>query len=55
MEEKLSLVDIITTDNKILNKVLIVFSALCNETRLLEEEAKLKFYNQLLFYGESGL
>jgi len=53
-EEKISFVDIITTDNKVLNKVLITLSALCNEVFLLEDEAKTSFYNQLLFYGETG-
>jgi len=53
-EEKISFVDIITTDNKVLNKVLITLSALCNEVFLLEDEAKNSFYNQLLFYGETG-
>lgn len=53
--EHSTLVQLIDTDNKILNKVLIAFAACCAEIRLLENEAKSKYYNAILFYAEGGM
>uniref|UniRef100_H2ZAQ0 WASH complex subunit 4 n=1 Tax=Ciona savignyi TaxID=51511 RepID=H2ZAQ0_CIOSA len=53
-EEKIALPDLIKTENKILNKVLIALSALCVEINLLENEAKTDFYDALLFYEETA-
>ena len=52
--EKISLPDLIRTDNKILNKVLIALSALCTEIVKLEKEAITDFYDPLVFYGEGS-
>ncbi|CAE1304616.1 MRT43 [Acanthosepion pharaonis] len=50
--EQISLLNLIKTNNKILNKVITVLASLCAEIQTLEHEAKQKFYNALLFYGE---
>ncbi|XP_041350230.1 WASH complex subunit 4-like isoform X3 [Gigantopelta aegis] len=50
--EQTNLLQLIRTDNKILNKVLTVLAALCCELDALKHEAETKFYNALLFYGE---
>lgn len=52
--EQTSLLQLIRTDNKILNKVLTVLAALCSEMDALKYEASTKFYNALLLYGEGG-
>ena len=49
-----TLLQLVKTDNKVLNKVLTVVAALCCEMRALKHEAETKFYNALLFYGEGG-
>ncbi|CAK8684321.1 unnamed protein product [Clavelina lepadiformis] len=54
LNEKISLPDLIQTDNKVLNKVLIVLSALCVEIEKLEKEAIRDFYDPLMFYGEGA-
>ncbi|KAM9807729.1 WASH complex subunit 4 [Neosynchiropus ocellatus] len=50
--EQCSLLELIKTDNKVLNKVITVYAALCCEVKKLKYEAETKFYNGLLFYGE---
>lgn len=50
--EQTTLLQLIRTDNKILNKVVTVLAALCSEMDALIHEAKSKFYNALLLYGE---
>ncbi|XP_049805094.1 WASH complex subunit 4 [Schistocerca nitens] len=50
--ENTSLLQIIDTDNKVLNKVVTVFASLCKEVRCLQADASDKYYNALLFYGE---
>jgi len=52
--EKISLPDLIRTDNKVLNKVLIALSALCTEIVKLEKEAVTDYYDPLMYYGEGG-
>ncbi|XP_077568439.1 WASH complex subunit 4 [Stigmatopora nigra] len=50
--EQSSLLEMIKTDNKVLNKVITVYAALCSEVKNLKYEAENKFYNGLLYYGE---
>uniref|UniRef100_A0A4W3I8L6 WASH complex subunit 4 n=1 Tax=Callorhinchus milii TaxID=7868 RepID=A0A4W3I8L6_CALMI len=50
--EQSSLLELIKTENKVLNKVITVYAALCSEIKKLKYEAETKFYNGLLFYGE---
>ncbi|CAM9441528.1 WASH complex subunit 4 isoform X1 [Lampetra fluviatilis] len=50
--EQASLLELIKTDNKVLNKVITVFAAICCEINKLRHEAETTFYNGLLFYGE---
>ncbi|KAJ8262124.1 hypothetical protein GJAV_G00162500 [Gymnothorax javanicus] len=50
--EQSSLLELIKTENKVLNKVITVFAALCSEIKKLKHEAETKFYNGLLYYGE---
>lgn len=53
-DEEISVLDIIDTDNKVLNKVLIVFSTLCLEVRSLEQELATQYLEQILYYGEGS-
>uniref|UniRef100_T1J3X6 WASH complex subunit 4 n=1 Tax=Strigamia maritima TaxID=126957 RepID=T1J3X6_STRMM len=50
--EQATLLQLINTDNKILNKVITVLATLCCEIDELTQEADVKFYNTLLYYGE---
>uniref|UniRef100_A0AAQ5XAX0 WASH complex subunit 4 n=1 Tax=Amphiprion ocellaris TaxID=80972 RepID=A0AAQ5XAX0_AMPOC len=50
--EQSSLLELIKTDNKVLNKVITVYAALCSEVKKLKYEAETKFYSGLLYYGE---
>nr|XP_055047573.1 WASH complex subunit 4 [Misgurnus anguillicaudatus] len=50
--EQSSLLELIKTENKVLNKVITVYAALCCEVKKLKYEAETKFYNGLLYYGE---
>lgn len=52
--EHTTLLQLIDTDNKVLNKILVVFATLCAEVRYLKSEAKNKYYDTILFYGEGG-
>lgn len=47
-----SLLNLVNTDNKILNKVVIALSSLCLEVDYLRHQAEDEFYDPLLFYGE---
>ncbi|XP_052261533.1 WASH complex subunit 4-like isoform X2 [Dreissena polymorpha] len=50
--EQTTLLQLIKTDNKVLNKIMTVLAALCCEMCALKHEAETKFYNALMFYGE---
>ncbi|MFT7812597.1 WASH complex subunit 7 [Arapaima gigas] len=50
--EQSSLLELIKTENKVLNKVITVYAALCSEVKKLKYEAETKFYNGLMYYGE---
>ncbi|CAD5123366.1 DgyrCDS11723 [Dimorphilus gyrociliatus] len=50
--EHISLISLVQTDNKVLNKVVTVLAAMCGEIDFLVKEAEKKFYNTLLVYGE---
>lgn len=52
--EHTTLLQLIDTDNKVLNKILVVFATLCAEVKFLQAEAKDKYYDMFLFYGEGG-
>ncbi|XP_053318537.1 WASH complex subunit 4 isoform X2 [Spea bombifrons] len=52
--EQSTLLELIRTENKVLNKVITVYAALCCEIKKLKYEAESKFYNGLLFYGEGA-
>ncbi|XP_066561354.1 WASH complex subunit 4 [Amia ocellicauda] len=52
--EQSSLLELIKTENKVLNKVITVYAALCCEIKKLKYEAETKFYNGLLYYGEGA-
>ena len=46
---------LINTDNRNFNKVIMVLCALCDEVEALQSEAERRFYHALLYYGEGGL
>ncbi|XP_039617760.1 WASH complex subunit 4 [Polypterus senegalus] len=50
--EQSALLELIKTENKVFNKVITVFAALCCEIKKLKHEAETKFYSGLLYYGE---
>jgi WASH complex subunit 7 len=50
--EEISLLQLIKSDNKVLNKVLTVFMSLCSEISELKAEAEKKFFIQLIMYEE---
>ncbi|XP_048863417.1 WASH complex subunit 4 isoform X1 [Brienomyrus brachyistius] len=50
--EQSSLLELIKTENKVLNKVITVYAALCSEVKKLKYEAETKLYSGLLYYGE---
>ncbi|KAK1167172.1 WASH complex subunit 4-like [Acipenser oxyrinchus oxyrinchus] len=52
--EQSSLLELIKTENKVLNKVISVYAALCCEIKKLKHEAENKFYTGLLYYGEGA-
>lgn len=52
--EKINLLELVETDNKILSKVLSVFTVLCSEVELLTKEARVSFYDSILYYGEGA-
>lgn len=53
--ENTTLLELVSTDNKVLNKVMTVLAALCSEMKELCHEAKSRFHDALLFYGEGSL
>ena len=52
--EQTTMLQLIKTDNKILNKIITVLASLCGELQALKHEAETKFYNALMYYGEGG-
>ncbi|KYQ93354.1 hypothetical protein DLAC_06026 [Tieghemostelium lacteum] len=50
--EQQDLIELINTSHKIFNKVMLVFSSLCNQARILKETAESKFYQPLTVFGE---
>lgn len=50
--ERTTVLDLISTDNKVLNKVISVLAILCWEIDQLNYEAKTVLFPALLFYGE---
>ena len=50
--EQASLLQLIKTDNKVLNKIVTVFAALCCEMDFLVKEGEVKYFWGLLLYGE---
>ncbi|XP_057296069.1 WASH complex subunit 4-like isoform X2 [Hydractinia symbiolongicarpus] len=50
--EQSNLLELIKTDNKVLNKVITVVAVLCCECKLLVHEAKTKYFPPLLLYDE---
>jgi WASH complex subunit 7, N-terminal len=52
--EHATLMQLINTDNKNLNKVFKVLAALCCEMEALQNEAEQRFYHPLQYYGEGG-
>ncbi|XP_068718075.1 WASH complex subunit 4-like [Montipora capricornis] len=52
--EQSKLLELIKTDNKVLNKVVMVFAALCREMDQLKYEAVTKYFTPLLLYEEAG-
>ncbi|XP_065176385.1 WASH complex subunit 4-like [Sycon ciliatum] len=50
--EQATLLELVKTDNKVLNKVLIALAAICLEVKRLKSEAETKFYDPLLMYGD---
>ena len=53
--EQASLLQLIKTDNKVLNKIVTVFAALCCEMDFLVKEGEVKYCWGLLLYGEGKL
>eukprot|EP00111_Clytia_hemisphaerica_P017411 TCONS_00051483-protein len=51
--EHAQLFDLVNTDNKVLNKVIIVIGVLCSELKALVHEAKTKLYDPLMLYDEA--
>ena len=52
--EQASLIELIRTDNKILNKIVLVFTALCSEIDYLVKEGENKYFISLIYYGEAS-
>ncbi len=50
--EQGSLLQLIKTDNKVLNKIVIVFAALSSEVEFLIKEGETKYFWGLILYGE---
>ena len=51
-EDQDGILGLISSDNRVLNKVLRVLAALCNEVLQLKHEAETNFYAPFLLYGE---
>ena len=52
--EHLSLVRLVQSGNKVVNKVVLTFSALCLEASQLVKEARTNLYPPLMLYGNGG-
>lgn len=52
--ERTTILNLVSTDNKVLNKLITVLAALCCEIDELRCEARNKFFPALLFYGEGA-
>ena len=50
--ERVDVPDLVQTDNDIFNKVITVFSFLCDEVAELKHTAEDSFYGPLLIFGE---
>ncbi|EFA80426.1 hypothetical protein PPL_07260 [Heterostelium album PN500] len=50
--EQQDIIELIKTEHKIFNKVMLVFASLTNQIRILKETAELKFYQPLIVFGE---
>lgn len=50
-DDVVSVIDVLSTDNKVLNKIVAVMAALCLEVRERVAEAQ-GFYNALLYFGD---
>eukprot|EP00005_Dracoamoeba_jomungandri_P006864 CAMPEP_0174266912 /NCGR_PEP_ID=MMETSP0439-20130205/31901_1 /TAXON_ID=0 /ORGANISM="Stereomyxa ramosa, Strain Chinc5" /LENGTH=1083 /DNA_ID=CAMNT_0015354161 /DNA_START=59 /DNA_END=3310 /DNA_ORIENTATION=+ len=50
--EQTKVINMIKTDNKLFNKIMLVFASLCVELRKLSQEAKNKFLPPFLLFGE---
>ncbi|KAK6627560.1 hypothetical protein RUM44_010038 [Polyplax serrata] len=50
--ERVDVLNLVNTDNKILNKIVVVLATLCLEVRERKDEAHSKYYNGLLRFGE---
>lgn len=48
----MSIVDMVQTENKFFNKIIMAFSGLCKEAADLEKIAYEKYYPPLSIYGE---
>ena len=46
--------ELVRTDNKVLNKVVLALGTLCVEVKELEREAQSRFFPALLLYGEGS-
>lgn len=50
--EQTNIFELVKTDNKLFNKLLLVFASLCVEAERLETLAREKFYPPLILFGE---
>lgn len=50
--EQVPLVDLIKTDNKFFNKIIMAFASLCEEASEMERHARETFYQPLAIFGE---
>ncbi|EGG20814.1 hypothetical protein DFA_00679 [Cavenderia fasciculata] len=50
--EQQDIIELIKTEHKIFNKVMLVFASLCNQVRIVKETAELRFYQPLIVFGE---
>ena len=51
-DEAVSLNSLIQTDNKLFNKVILIFAYLCNQVEILKQQAQAHFYAPLLLLAE---
>lgn len=49
------MVDLIKTDNKFFNKIIMAFASLCEEATEMERHAKETFYQPLAIFGEIAI